>query len=88
MHLSHRLSQSQSVGSAPWWEQQHSPGSKAQPSAQVVYLFLEQVQWLIKAGLVAKRFSPRITKARPHGTGMQAPTALRGLPSQQAPCIA
>jgi len=29
---------------------------------EVVYLFLEQVQWLIKAGLVAKRFWPRVIK--------------------------
>lgn len=29
---------------------------------EVVYLFLEQIQWLIKAGLIAKRFSPRVTK--------------------------
>lgn len=45
------------------------PNGKVSPtvllSTQVVYLFLEQIQWLIKAGLVAKRFSPRVTKVKP-----------------------
>ena len=29
---------------------------------QVVYLFLEQISWLIRAGLVSKRLSPRVTR--------------------------